>query len=496
MTEMAEPYYRKVMPLPASASNTKTLGDLMQMIIIIDSDPSKDVTTSASLQGYQHNPQEAWLPITESRNGNTFFAAFHLLCSGIGLQALLLPVAFATLGWAWGIICLSLAFAWQLHTIFILVRLHESVPGIRYSRYMHLAIVSFGPKLGKLLALFPVLYNSGGTCIILIITGGRTLDLIFKTLCDHDAMCHAKSLTNTEWFLVFTCLAILIAQLPNLNSIAWVSLIGAITVVLYSTLILALSITKDRPIDISYGQSNKLKSNMEKLSDVVNALGIIALAFKGHNVILEIQGTLPSSPKQTSYKSMCTGVTISYIVIAMCQYPLAIGGFWAYRNKVPYSGGQGLLTAFSQIHGPNTSKLIMTSIYLLVLVNCLCTFQVYAMVVFDNLEVRYTSKKNQPCPRWVRTSLRIFYGGLAFFLSVTFPFLGSLAPLVGGATLPLTFAYPCFMWIAMRKPRPNGLVWFINTGLGCFGIVLTVLIVIAAAWTLAFKGLKANFYEP
>ena len=34
---------------------------------------------------------------------------------------------------------------------------------------------------------------------------------------------------------------------------------------------------------------------------------------------------------------MCTGVTISYIVIAMCQYPLAIAGFWAYGNKVSKS---------------------------------------------------------------------------------------------------------------------------------------------------------------
>ena len=161
-----------------------------------------------------------------------------------------------------------------------------------------------------------------------------------------------------------------------------------------------------------------------------------------------------------------------------------------YELQVPYSGGHGLLIAFSQIHGPNTSKLIMTSIYLLILVNCLCTFQVYAMVVFDNLEVRYTSKKNQPCPRWVRTFLRIFYGGLAVFLSVTFPFLGRLAPLVGGATLPLTFAYPCFMWVATKKPRPNGLVWLINMGLGSLGIVLTILIVIAAAWTLANNGLN------
>lgn len=45
------------------------------------------------------DPQDAWLPITESRNGNAYYAAFHTLCSGIGIQALVLPVAFTILGW-------------------------------------------------------------------------------------------------------------------------------------------------------------------------------------------------------------------------------------------------------------------------------------------------------------------------------------------------------------------------------------------------------------
>jgi hypothetical protein len=45
------------------------------------------------------DPQDAWLPITESRNGNKYYAAFHTLCSGIGIQALVLPVAFTVLGW-------------------------------------------------------------------------------------------------------------------------------------------------------------------------------------------------------------------------------------------------------------------------------------------------------------------------------------------------------------------------------------------------------------
>lgn len=53
------------------------------------------------------DPQEDWLPITESRNGNAYYAAFHMLSSGMGFQALVLPLAFTTLGW-WVLIYVSL----------------------------------------------------------------------------------------------------------------------------------------------------------------------------------------------------------------------------------------------------------------------------------------------------------------------------------------------------------------------------------------------------
>ncbi|KAG8048688.1 hypothetical protein GUJ93_ZPchr0009g66 [Zizania palustris] len=46
------------------------------------------------------NPQDAWLPITESRSGNARYAAFHNLNAGLGFQALLLPLAFPGLGWS------------------------------------------------------------------------------------------------------------------------------------------------------------------------------------------------------------------------------------------------------------------------------------------------------------------------------------------------------------------------------------------------------------
>lgn len=52
-----------------------------------------------ALQLTKLDPQDAWLPITESRNGNAYYSAFHTVCSGIGIQALVLPVSFTILGW-------------------------------------------------------------------------------------------------------------------------------------------------------------------------------------------------------------------------------------------------------------------------------------------------------------------------------------------------------------------------------------------------------------
>ncbi|KAL7237117.1 hypothetical protein ACSBR1_020227 [Camellia fascicularis] len=392
-------------------------------------------------------------------------------------------------------VCLSMAFGWQLYTIWVLVHLHESAPGTRYSRYLHLAIAAFGAKLGKLLAIFPVMYLSGGTCVMLIITGAKTMELFYKTICGDGLTCIARTPSGAEWFLVFTFLAIFVAQFfPNLNSIAGVSLIGAITAVGYCTLLWALSISLDRPDGASHDPSKAASSETARTRSVLTALGTIALAFRGHNLVLEIQGTMPSSSKHPSREPMWRGVTMSYILISMCLFPLAIGGYWAYGNSIPADGG--MLITFSKFHGQSTSKFVVSLIYLLVLINCLCSFQIYAMPVFDNLEFQYTIKKKRRCPRLLRFGIRVFFGGLTYFIAMAFPFLPSLAALIGGITLPLTYAYPCFMWITIKKPRPNSAMWWSNLCLGCLGIVLSVLLITAAVWNIVIKGIDANFFRP
>lgn len=144
-----------------------------------------------------------------------------------------------------------------------------------------------GERTGKILALFPIMYLSGGTCVALIIIGGSTCKTFFQIVCGATA-CTAAPLTTVEWFLVFTCAAVLLSQLPNLNSIAGVSLIGAITAVGYTTMIWVVSVDEGRVPNVSY---NPLRAGTEiaRVSDLLNALGIIAFAFRGHNLILEIQ---------------------------------------------------------------------------------------------------------------------------------------------------------------------------------------------------------------
>ncbi|GLT82565.1 hypothetical protein SLE2022_009290 [Rubroshorea leprosula] len=438
------------------------------------------------------DPQDAWLPITESRNGNKYHAAFHALCSGIGIQALILPIAFTYLGWAWGLISLTITFMWQLYTLWILIQLHESTEtGKRYSRYLQLSLVAFGDRLGKLLALFPIFYLSAGTCVALIIVGGSTLKVFYQIVCN--STCSAKPLTTVEWYLVFTCAAVVLSQLPNLNSIAGVSLVGAITAVGYCTLIWVVSVVAGRLPAVSYDPVTD-NTEIETISDVLKALGIIAFAFRGHNLILEIQATVPSSERHPSKVPMWKGVKVAYGIIATCLFPLAIGGYWAYGQMIP--ADNGILSALYVYHSQDVSRSVLGLIILLVTINALSSFQIYGMPVFVGIESLYTSRKNKPCPWWRMAISRIFFGFSCFFVAVATPFLGSLAGLIGGITLPATLAYPCFMWVKIKKPKQYSGMWWLNWGLGTLGVALSGMVSAAGLYVVIETGIRVSFFHP
>uniref|UniRef100_A0A0D9XZD5 Amino acid transporter transmembrane domain-containing protein n=1 Tax=Leersia perrieri TaxID=77586 RepID=A0A0D9XZD5_9ORYZ len=425
------------------------------------------------------NPQDAWLPITESRSGNARYAAFHTLNAGLGFQALLLPLAFPDLGWSWGIISLTVAYFWQLYTLWILVKLHEAVPGRRYNRYVELAQAAFGEKLGVWLSLFPTIYLSAGSATALILVGGETMKLFYQIVCG--PVCSPSPISTIEWYLVFTSLAIVLSQLPNLNSIAGVSLIGGATAITYCTMSWVLSVSQSRPPTVSYVPA-AYTSLGSSLFSTLNALGIIAFAFRGHNLSLEIQATMPSTFKHPAHLPMWRGARVAYALIAMCLFPVAIGG--------------GILTALYAFHSHDIPRGLLAATFLLVVFNCLSSFQIYSMPVFDSFEAFYTGRTNRPCSVWVRSGFRVFYGFISLFISVALPFLSSLAGLLGGLTLPVTFAYPCFMWICIKKPERFSSGWYLNWGLGLLGTAFSLALCVGGVWSIISSGMKFKFFKP
>ena len=65
-----------------------------------------------------------------------------------------------------------------------------------------------------------------------------------------------------------------------------------------------------------------------------SALGDVAFAYAGHNVVLEIQATIPSTPEKPSKRPMWKGVIFAYIVVALCYFPVALIGYWMFGNSV------------------------------------------------------------------------------------------------------------------------------------------------------------------
>lgn len=112
------------------------------------------------------------------------------------------------------------------------------------------------------------------------------MKLFFQIVCG--PLCTSNPLSTVEWYLVFTSLCIVLSQLPNLNSIAGLSLVGAVTAITYSTMVWVLSVSQPRPPTISY-EPISLPSSTAAVFSVLNALGIVAFAFRGHNLALEIQ---------------------------------------------------------------------------------------------------------------------------------------------------------------------------------------------------------------
>lgn len=92
------------------------------------------------------------------------------------------------------------------------------------------------------------------------------------------------------------------------------------------------SVKKGVQPDVDY--SLKASTSTGVMFNFFSALGDVAFAYAGHNVVLEIQATIPSTPEKPSKIPMWRGVVVAYLVVAICYFPVALIGYWMFGNAV------------------------------------------------------------------------------------------------------------------------------------------------------------------
>ncbi|KAH1205081.1 Lysine histidine transporter 1 [Glycine max] len=377
-----------------------------------------------------------WLPITSSRNAKWWYSAFHNVTAMVGAGVLSLPYAMGP-----GVTVLILSWIITLYTLWQMVEMHEMVPGKRFDRYHELGQYAFGEKLGLYIVVPQQLVVEIGVNIVYMVTGGKSLQKFHDTVCDS-----CKKIKLTFFIMIFASVHFVLSHLPNFNSISGVSLAAAVMSLSYSTIAWAASAHKGVQENVEYGYKAKSTSGtvfnfFSALGDVAFAYaghnvvleiqatipstpekpskGDVAFAYAGHNVVLEIQATIPSSPEKPSKGPMWRGVLIAYLVVALCYFPVALIGYWVFGNSVD----DNILITLNK-----PTWLIVTA-NMFVVIHVIGSYQLYAMPVFDMIETVMV-KQLRFKPTW---QLRFVVRNL-----------------------------PCIIWLAIYKPKKFSLSWITN----------------------------------
>ncbi|KAI6675464.1 hypothetical protein NL676_003370 [Syzygium grande] len=410
-----------------------------------------------------------WLPITKSRNAKWWYSAFHNVTAMVGAGVLGLPYALSQLGWGPGAAVMILSWIITLYTLW----------QMRFDRYHELGQHAFGGKLGLWVVVPQQLMVEVGVDIVYMITGGKSLQKFHDTVCPD-----CKPIKTTYFIMIFAAVHFVLSHLPSFNSITGVSLAAAVMSLSYSTIAWIASAHRGVQPDVHYG--SRASTTTGRVFRFFSALGDIAFAFAGHNVVLEIQATIPSTPEKPSKKPMWKGVVCAYGIVALCYFPVAFVGYWVFGNSVQ----DNILISLEK------PRWLIAAANMFVVIHVIGSYQVFAIPVFDMMEACLVKKMKFKPTRLLRFITRNVYVALTMFLAITFPFFGGLLSFFGGfAFAPTTYYLPCIMWLAIYKPEKFSFSWLANWICIILGVLLMVLAPIGALREIIIQAKNFKFYS-
>mmetsp|Transcript_12305 Transcript_12305/g.37013 ORF Transcript_12305/g.37013 Transcript_12305/m.37013 type:complete len:484 (-) Transcript_12305:840-2291(-) len=414
------------------------------------------------------------LPGTSKRTSGWSSVAVHNVTAIVGAGVLGLPHSMGYLTWPGGAFVLALSWVTSLYTLWQLCKMHE-MDGLRFNRYHELGQYAFGPKLGMWLVVPFQIIVMTGLGVVYMITGGSSMLRVWQFYGPEDV-----SFGISAWILVFYGLQLFLSQVPNFNQLKIISLAAAITSVGYSTVAIGVTLKNGRVNNVAYNLDGH--SVADGIFGAFNALGTIAFAYGGHNVVLEIQATMPSPP--STFKPYMRGVYLAYVIVSYCYFGVAFCGYWAYGNQVQ----PNILFSLENPRGVVSLAAIM------VLIHVTGSYQVYSMPIYDMIETLLV-RHGYSNGLLVRILYRSVYTSLTAFIAITLPFFIDIMGFIGALAFgPTTFALPAIIWLILKEPRKGSWHWCASYVCIVYGVVTTLFGSIGGLRSIIVSATNYKFY--
>ena len=222
------------------------------------------------------------------------------------------------------------------------------------------------------------------------------------------------------------------------------------------------------------------ESTADVVFGVMNALGSVAFTFGGQAVVPEIQATLATPPR--SPLSMMKAVGVSYVLVFVLYYSVAITGYAAFGSSVEPD-------ILLSIKKPGW---LVDIADMMVVFHVAAGYQVFAMPLFDVFEEAVRSRMSKrPRPVVLRLVVRTIFVFVVTFVAILVPFFDDLMGLIASVGLmPITFILPPLLWISSR--RPTGAEFWLNAVIAGSCTLLAVVALVGSMRNIIADGVALH----
>ncbi|XP_077249761.1 amino acid permease 3-like isoform X1 [Tasmannia lanceolata] len=442
------------------------------------------------------------------RRGTVWTASAHIITAVIGSGVLSLAWAIAQLGWVAGPVVMFLFSFVIYYTSSLLAdcyRTGDSVSGKRNYTYMDAVRANLGGFKVKVCGFIQYL-NLFGVAIGYTIAASISMMAVKRSNCFHSSGGkNSCRISSTPYMIMFGVAEILFSQIPDFDQIWWLSIVAAVMSFTYSSIGLALGITKVVANGSFRGSMTGISigavTQTQKIWRSFQAFGDIAFAYSYSIILIEIQDTIKSPPSEA--KTMKKATLLSVMVTTLFYMLCGCMGYAAFGDHAPGN----LLTGF----GFYNPFWLLDIANVAIVIHLVGAYQVYCQPLFAFIEKwvaqsypnsEFITKNIQvPIPGFRPYNLNLFrliwrsaFVVLTTIISMLLPFFNDVVGLLGALGFwPLTVYFPVEMYIVQKQIPRWSTRWVCLQILSFACLVITIA---AAVGSIAGVVLDLKAYRP